>query len=83
MAQERGLGKCSQDHINSYGFPTRPETRFAFFSQCGNRMVWECGNCKASVPDDGEELAVARFCRECGTPYFDSDDDSVDPALRP
>jgi predicted nucleic acid-binding Zn-ribbon protein len=33
-------------------------------------MVWACPGCGAPVPDDSEELALARFCRECGSAYF-------------
>lgn len=35
-------------------------------------MVWACPKCVTPLPEDSEELAVARFCRECGTSYFDS-----------
>lgn len=70
MVQERGLGKCEQSHISSFGYPSRPEEPFEFCSQCGNRMVWACTSCEAPVPEDNAELATAQFCRHCGAPYF-------------
>ena len=70
MPQERGLGKCPQDHISSYGFPTRPGQPFSFCSQCGNPMIWECTHCHEPLPEDADELILARFCRDCGTSYF-------------
>jgi hypothetical protein len=73
MPQERGLGKCPQDHISSYGFPTRPAEPFLFCSQCGNAMIWECNHCHTPLPEDGAELILARFCRDCGTSYFDAE----------
>jgi hypothetical protein len=33
-------------------------------------MVWECPQCSEPLPQDAEELATAKFCRNCGTPYF-------------
>lgn len=71
MAEERGVGKCVEGHLGSYGYPTRPETSYPFCPQCGKPMVWECPGCGAPVPEDSEELTLARFCRECGSPYFD------------
>jgi hypothetical protein len=35
-------------------------------------MVWACAQCEAPLPDDANELAEARFCRHCGTAYFDN-----------
>jgi hypothetical protein len=34
-------------------------------------MVWACANCEAALPDDSTELMESRFCRHCGTPYFE------------
>lgn len=70
MVIARGVGKCEENHPGSYGYPTRPEEAYDFCSQCGKSMVWECSKCAASLPDDSDELATARFCRDCGTPYF-------------
>jgi predicted RNA-binding Zn-ribbon protein involved in translation (DUF1610 family) len=67
---QRGLGKCELNHVGSFGYPTRPEEPYPFCPQCGNRMAWRCGACKAPLPEDNEELLTARFCRECGKPYF-------------
>jgi len=66
----RGVGKCEEDHPGSYGYPNRPEEHYEFCSQCGKPMVWECSSCATPLPDDSGELASARFCRECGSPYF-------------
>jgi hypothetical protein len=68
---ERGVGKCEQNHAGSFGYPTRPTEPYAFCSQCGKPMVWECTQCGAPMPDDSAELDLARFCRECGAPYFE------------
>jgi predicted nucleic acid-binding Zn-ribbon protein len=38
-------------------------------------MVWACAKCGTALPEDSEELAVARFCRECGSSYFDTPTD--------
>jgi hypothetical protein len=70
MPQERGLGKCAHDHLSSYGFPTRPTQPFSFCSQCGNPMIWECSHCQSPLPEDGDELMLAKFCRDCGKAYF-------------
>ncbi|MGI8926666.1 MAG: hypothetical protein ACR2HN_08485 [Tepidiformaceae bacterium] len=70
MAEERGIGKCPENHIGSYGYPTRPHEPYPFCSQCGTPMVWACPNCSAEMPDDSDELTAARFCRHCGTGYF-------------
>jgi hypothetical protein len=70
VAIARGVGKCEGNHPGSYGYPTRPEEPYDFCSQCGKPMVWECANCAASLPDDADELATARYCRDCGAPYF-------------
>jgi hypothetical protein len=67
---DRGVGKCEENHPGSYGYPTRPEEPYDFCSQCGKPMIWECGNCATSLPEDSNELISARFCRECGSPYF-------------
>ncbi len=70
MADERGIGKCAQNHASSYGYPSRPEEPFPFCSQCGNPMVWSCPECGVSLPEDSAELLVAQYCRHCGTAYF-------------
>ena len=70
MAVERGVGKCEEDHAGSYGYPTRPEVPYDFCSQCGKAMIWQCAKCEAPLPDDNSELLAARFCRDCGAPYF-------------
>ena len=70
MTHERGVGKCSQDHLGSYGYPSRPEQPYGFCPTCGNPMVWACEQCNAPLPTDNDELATARFCRDCGAPYF-------------
>ncbi len=67
---ERGLGKCRNGHLSSYGYPTRPDDPFPFCSQCGCAMVWRCDQCGAELPQDSEELKPAAFCRHCGTAYF-------------
>lgn len=69
----RGVGKCTENHLGSYGFPTRPEDPYTFCPQCGNPMVWLCAECEEPVPEDPKELASARFCRACGAPYFEED----------
>ncbi len=71
MSPERAVGKCAENHLGSYGYPTRPAEPYPFCSQCGCPMVWACGNCAAGLPDAGEELTGSRFCRHCGHPYFD------------
>ena len=76
MNQSRGLGKCTENHISSFGFATRPEEPFPFCSQCGNPMVWACTQCGAALPEDSDELIVARFCRDCGRGYFDGEERS-------
>lgn len=73
VEQERGLGKCEQNHAGSFGYPTRPEEPYGFCPQCGKPMVWACPNCAAGLPDDSTELIAARFCRHCGTSYFGED----------
>jgi hypothetical protein len=35
-------------------------------------MVWECSKCGAGMPEDSSELDAARFCRDCGAPYFEN-----------
>ena len=70
MTDERGIGKCVENHVSSYGYPSRPEELFQFCSQCGNSMVWQCPNCQIPLPDDSTELVAAQFCRHCGTAYF-------------
>lgn len=69
--QPRGLGKCRANHRGSFGYPTRPEAPYNFCSECGQPMVWECAGCHAALPEDGDELERARFCRDCGAPYFE------------
>lgn len=68
---ERGVGKCFEAHLGSYGYPTRPEEAYPFCPQCGTAMVWHCPECGKGVPEDTEELVAARFCRYCGTSYFE------------
>ena len=70
MADARGLGKCEQNHVGSYGYPSRPEEPYGFCPACGNPMAWACTQCGAALPADGEEIAITRFCRDCGAPYF-------------
>jgi hypothetical protein len=72
MATDKGIGKCEEGHAGSYGYPTRPEQPYKFCSQCGKRMVWKCPNCGAGLPEDSAELETARFCRDCGTAYFEN-----------
>ena len=72
MAEERGLGKCEENHLSSYGYPSRPEEPFPFCSQCGKTMVWECPSCEEPLPEDSAELEAARYCRACGTAYFEA-----------
>ncbi|HUF52630.1 MAG TPA: DUF2321 domain-containing protein [Dehalococcoidia bacterium] len=67
---KRAVGKCENDHAGSYGYPTRPEEPYDFCSQCGKEMVWHCPDCNDPLPQDVEELVLARFCRNCGTQYF-------------
>lgn len=69
----RGVGKCRNSHIGSYGFPTRPENQYGFCPQCGEGMVWTCGTCNAPLPDDPAELETAQFCRQCGSAYFQAE----------
>lgn len=76
--QERGLGKCSEDHVGSYGYPTRPAQPYPFCPQCGRQMVWRCAACAQPVPEDNSELLTARFCRYCGAPYFAGDGSAPD-----
>jgi hypothetical protein len=80
MATERGLGKCARGHIGSYGYTSRPEQEYPFCPQCGTPMVWRCHACEAAMPDDADELAVARFCRHCGAAYFGDEPASMKPA---
>ena len=68
---DRGLGKCVENHGGAYGYPSRPAARFDFCSRCGNRMVWECPACGEPLPEDAEDLELARFCRQCGASYFE------------
>ena len=82
MSPERAVGKCAENHLGSYGYPTRPLEPYPYCSQCGCPMVWACSECAAGMPDDGEELTAARFCRHCGHPYFD-DKASAAPATAP
>lgn len=67
---KRGVGKCEKGHTGSFGYPTRPETPYSYCSQCGKEMVWQCPDCGEALPQDSAELGKARFCRECGSPYF-------------
>lgn len=77
--RERGVGKCGSDHLGSFGYPTRPGHPYGFCAQCGGGVVWECPACEANLPEDPDELKVARFCRECGSAYFG---DLPQPGLR-
>jgi hypothetical protein len=70
MPDDRGLGKCVQGHIGSFGYPTRPAEPYPFCPICGNPVVWKCAACGHGLPDDSNELTAARFCRYCGTAYF-------------
>ncbi len=78
--EARGLGKCENEHIGSYGYPTRPDAAYPFCSQCGKAMVWVCAACEAPVPEDSTELTTARFCRQCGAPYFEPTSSPVEPS---
>jgi hypothetical protein len=69
----KGLGRCEGAHLGSFGYPGRPADPYSFCPQCGHSMVWRCQSCDAPVPDDSAELVLARFCRECGHPYFPDD----------
>ena len=66
----KGVGKCANNHTGSYGYPTRPEEPYGFCQKCGQEMVWVCAGCGDPLPEDPEELAEARFCRQCGGSYF-------------
>jgi len=68
---KRGVGKCRNGHTGSYGYPTRPDEKYDYCSQCGKAMIWACPSCNEPVPEDPAELAEARFCRKCGNAYFD------------
>ena len=68
----RGLGKCENDHVGSYGYPTRPEEPYPFCPQCGQPVVWRCPACDSPLPDDAQELGLTRFCRQCGAPLFEN-----------
>ena len=72
MEAEKGVGKCENNHTGSYGYPTRPDEKYDFCSNCGTKMVWQCAACNQPVPEDPAELAEARFCRHCGAPYFEN-----------
>ena len=67
------MGKCALNHAGAYGYPARPDERYDFCSECGTPLVWECGSCHTPLPEDAEELERARFCRDCGAPYFDDE----------
>lgn len=68
--EERGIGKCPADHLGSFGYPTRPAEEYPFCPQCGAGMAWRCPSCEEPVPQDTDELTLARFCRQCGSSYF-------------
>jgi len=70
---ERGIGKCAQNHLGSYGYPTRPAEPYNYCPACGNPMIWRCPDCEAALPGDPDELKAARFCRDCGASYFGED----------
>ena|GEM_PF-6467469 len=72
MENERGVGKCEETHLGSYGYPSRPEEPYQFCPQCGKAMVWACPSCDTPLPDDSAELEAALFCRQCGAAYFPS-----------
>ncbi|MBI4299512.1 MAG: DUF2321 domain-containing protein [Chloroflexi bacterium] len=80
MAETHGLGKCRNNHIGSYGYPTRPEEPYLFCPRCGNPMVWACPKCETLLPEDNEELSVALYCRQCGSAYFEEDGEQASPA---
>lgn len=44
-------------------------------------MAWQCPSCQAGLPEDPDELKLARFCRECGTSYF-GEEVTDEPQLR-
>ncbi len=77
--KEKGIGKCEESHLGSYGYPNRPPEPYAFCPQCGNGMVWKCPRCDADLPEDSGELTGARFCRYCGGAYFDSPSSEIVP----
>jgi hypothetical protein len=79
MTTPKGIGKCAENHLGSYGYPTRPESPYPYCPQCGNGMVWICAKCSAALPEDSAELVGARFCRYCGASYFDSQEPGVIP----
>ncbi|MCC7363371.1 MAG: hypothetical protein IT303_03285 [Dehalococcoidia bacterium] len=79
----RGVGKCAADHLGSFGYPTRPAECYGFCSQCGGSMVWDCPSCHATLPDDPDELKLAHFCRECGSPYFEAAERAAEPCEEP
>lgn len=83
MADERGIGKCVNDHLGSFGYPTRPEEPYPYCPQCGKQMTWKCPNCKEPVPQDTDELTVARFCRQCGAGYFDDQEGGGPATVEP
>ncbi|MEZ4503861.1 MAG: AI-2E family transporter [Dehalococcoidia bacterium] len=68
--EQRGVGKCANEHLGAFGFPSRPNEPYPFCPECGSPMVWACGSCDAPLPDDATELVSAHFCRMCGTAYF-------------
>lgn len=76
---EKGVGKCEQAHLGSYGYPSRPSEQYAFCAQCGNSMIWKCPRCGADLPEESGELISARFCRYCGESYFDTPAPEVVP----
>jgi hypothetical protein len=73
MENGKGVGKCENNHAGSFGYPTRPEEAYPFCAKCGRPMVWACSKCEDPLPEDSAELADARFCRQCGTAYFENE----------
>ena len=62
---DRGVGKCEQNHLGSCTHtPSAPvRTPDALAGPAYD----------APVPSDPAEPQAARFCRDCGAPYFGDD----------
>ncbi len=57
----RGVGKCENNHVGSYGYPGRPEEPYQFCAQCGSAMMWACPSCSTPLPYDGDEFLLRSF----------------------